>query len=143
MKSKILVFIQFFIIFLMLLPLGNEVKYIEIGTFFIVVGSIVGVLALVKNKIGNFNIRPDIKEGCFLITDGIYKYVRHPMYSSVLLMMLGIMFLYMHLFEVVLYTLLVIDLIVKMLYEENLWCDNSEEYIAYSKKTKRLIPYVF
>ena len=36
------------------------------------------------NRLGNFNILPEIKEGCELIQTGTYHFVRHPMYTLVL-----------------------------------------------------------
>jgi protein-S-isoprenylcysteine O-methyltransferase Ste14 len=143
MKGKILVFIQFFVIFLMILPFGQETKYLEFGMFFVVLGVFVGLLALFKNKLGNFNIHPSIKEGCVLITDGIYAYIRHPMYTSVLTMMFGIAFIYLSWYEIILFFILAINLLVKLFYEESLWRCESEEYLAYSKKTARLVPYIF
>ncbi|QOP44827.1 isoprenylcysteine carboxylmethyltransferase family protein [Sulfurimonas paralvinellae] len=143
MKSKILVFLQFFIIFLMLLPFGSHTLYLYPGLFITAVGMIVGFLAIGAHKRGNFNIRPDIKESCELVTHSIYAYVRHPMYLSVLLMMLGITVIYFSYYELVLYLLLVITLLVKLTYEEHLWQCHSEVYEAYKKRTKRLIPFLF
>lgn len=40
---------------------------------------------LAHNRIGNFNIRPEPKTGGRLITTGPYRWIRHPMYSAVLL----------------------------------------------------------
>jgi protein-S-isoprenylcysteine O-methyltransferase Ste14 len=51
-------------------------------------GLILGLWALNHNKRGNFNIQPKLKDGCHLVTSGAYKYIRHPMYTSVILMML-------------------------------------------------------
>ncbi len=127
----------------MSLPFGNKVQHLEIGLFFIVVGLLVGWSAISKNRFGNFNIRPDIRENCTLVTDGIYAYIRHPMYSSVLLSMLGVVFLYMSVYEVVLYGILVVNMLTKMFYEESLWHCESQEYQEYAKNTKRLIPFVF
>ena len=143
MKSKILVFLQFFIIFLMILPFGTETKYFEIGLSITLVGLVIGLLALSKNRLGNFNIRPDIKEECQLITDGIYRYVRHPMYLSVVLSMLGIAIMYYTYYEFILFAILVVVLIAKLLYEESLWACHSNEYENYKKRTKRLIPFIF
>jgi len=143
MKSKILVLLQFFIIFLMILPIGSEVHYLYLGILISVVGVIIGILAINTHKPGNFNIRPDIKESCELVTDGIYAYVRHPMYLSVLTMMLGILLLYLSVYEVVLYALLVGVMLTKLFYEESLWRCHSDEYEAYKKSTKRLIPFIF
>jgi len=143
MKSKILVFLQFFIIFLMILPLGSSVIHPYIGLTVFAFGGIVGLLAIAAHKRGNFNIRPDIKESCELVTHGIYAYVRHPMYLSVLLMMLGVSLVYFTYYEFILYLFLVIVLLVKLFYEEHLWQCHSEAYEVYKKRTKRLIPFLF
>jgi len=143
MKSKILVFSQFFIIFLMTLPFGTPTNSLYIGLIISLFGVFVGVMALVKNEIGNFNIRPDIKDSGVLITNGIYGYIRHPMYASVLVIMFGVIILYPSEFEYILYTLLVITLLIKLFYEESLWKFENKRYQEYMQTTKRLIPFVF
>ncbi len=143
MKSKILVFLQFFIIFLMILPFGTPTIHPYIGIAILLFGGLVGLLAITAHKRGNFNIRPDIKESCELVTHGIYAYVRHPMYLSVLLMMLGVSLIYFTYYELILYAVLVVVLLTKLLYEEHLWQCHSEEYARYKKHTKRLIPFLF
>jgi protein-S-isoprenylcysteine O-methyltransferase Ste14 len=143
MKSKILVGLQFFIIFLMIIPLGNTTSYAMAGMGLFAAGMVVGLMAIVQHKRGNFNIRPDIKEGCVLVQEGIYRYIRHPMYLSVLMMMGGFVFLYPTWYEMILYTTLVAVLLTKLLYEESLWQCHTPEYEVYKRKTKRLIPFVF
>jgi protein-S-isoprenylcysteine O-methyltransferase Ste14 len=143
MIGKTLVFLQFFIIFLMLLSFGTEVVYLKSGLVILGIGFFVGILAINSHKRGNFNVRPDIKESCELVTDGIYAYIRHPMYLSVLLMMLGVYFIYFSIYETILYFLLFIVLMIKLFYEENLWQCYDKEYIKYKKSTKKLIPFIF
>ncbi|WP_345992996.1 methyltransferase [Sulfurimonas sp. HSL-1716] len=143
MKSRILVFIQFATIFLMLLPLGGDIKHPYAGIVLILVGLLIGLGALYKNRLGNFNIRPDIKENCVFINDGIYAYIRHPMYSSVLTGMFGVLIAYANIYTAFLYLILFIDLLVKMFYEESLWHCKDERYDAYAKNTYRLVPYIF
>ena len=43
------------------------------------------IWTLAHNRIGNFNIRPVPKRGGRLVTSGPYRWIRHPMYTSVLL----------------------------------------------------------
>jgi len=144
MKSKFLVFIQFFSIFLMLLPIGIKTsQYLFIGLFIVLIGISVGILALSKNQLGNFNVRPIIKENCSLITTGIYSYIRHPMYTSVLVSMFGVLLIDMNIFKIIIYAVLLLNILVKMFYEESLWLCKSQEYLLYTKNTKRLIPYIF
>jgi len=144
MKSRFLVFVQFLSIFLMILPLGTQTsEYTPTGLIFIFLGVTIGVLAINKNNLGNFNIRSDIKDDCTLITSGIYKYIRHPMYTSVLVSMLGVLLIYINIYEIVIYGVLLLNMLVKMFYEESLWLCESQEYKEYTKNTKRLIPYIF
>jgi len=143
MKGKILVFFQFFFIFLMLLPIGSEVHYLKTGLVIIAFGLLIGFSAIKQHSSGNFNIVPDIKENCTLVTDGVYAYIRHPMYASVIVSMFGVLSIYATYSELLLFGLLCVNMLVKLLYEESLWHCKSEEYINYTKKTKRLIPFVF
>jgi len=143
MKSKILVTLQFFIIFLMILPIGSNTRHPYVGLLLLCTGIIIGLLALKEHKSGNFNIRPDIKENCELVTSGIYMYVRHPMYLSVLVSMLGVAVIYFTYYEFALYFVLLVTLLVKLFYEESLWKCHNPAYIEYVQKTKRLIPFVF
>ena len=44
-----------------------------------------GVWALSANRPGNFNIRPTPKPGAQFVQTGPYRWIRHPMYTSILL----------------------------------------------------------
>ncbi len=143
MKSKILVGLQFFIIFLMILPLGTQTLHPYIGAFLLALGIVIGLLAIKAHKRGNFNIRPDIKENCELVTNGVYAYIRHPMYLSVLVSMFGIAVMYFTYYEFMLFLFLLATLLIKMFYEEHLWRCHYPLYEEYVRRTKRLIPFVF
>lgn len=143
MKGKFLVFLQFFLIFLMILPIGASTNTMVYGLIVSGLGITVGLLALSINRVGNFNIRPDLKVDGRLVTSGIYAYIRHPMYTSVLLSMLGIVVIYPMPYEYLFYGLLVLTLLTKLFYEEHLWKCESAEYIEYCTSTKRIIPYIF
>ena len=80
--SRLLVALQFGLIALIAL----RVEPARIGPAFVVLlvaGLAVGAWALAANRPGNFNIRPDLKEGGTLVTHGPYRWVRHPMYLAV------------------------------------------------------------
>jgi len=143
MKSRILVGLQFFIIFLMVLPFTSETTFPELGLIILVTGVVIGVLAINEHEKGNISISPLIKEDCMLVTTGIYSHIRHPMYLSVLTAMLGIAIIYFTYYEILLYILLVITLLVKLFYEESLWQCQGPQYEQYMQRTKRLIPFIF
>lgn len=51
----------------------------------LVVSAMLALWALAANRPGNFNIRPTPRHGGVLITSGPYRWIRHPVYTSVLL----------------------------------------------------------
>ncbi|KIM09837.1 MAG: hypothetical protein KU29_00845 [Sulfurovum sp. FS06-10] len=106
------------------------------------VGASVGVYAISHNQGDNFNIIPEIKENAELITTGAYAYVRHPMYFSVLLMMLGFLCATPTILHSAVYALLIVVLFLKTRKEESLWIQKSDAYRAYKIKTKSIIPFL-
>ena len=107
-----------------------------------VVGATLGVWALRHNQLGNFNVQPKLKENAQLITTGIYGYIRHPMYLSVLLMMLSVVIANPTIVQGVLFLMLIMVLWLKALREESLWVAHHPEYQNYQKKTKFFIPFI-
>jgi protein-S-isoprenylcysteine O-methyltransferase Ste14 len=138
---KALVFLQFTIIGVMVLCSKNFLSSIlSISIFFI--GLLFGIWAINHNKLGNFNIQPKLKEGSRLITSGIYAYIRHPMYSSVIIMMLAFLISTPTLLEGFLFIALIFVLILKAKREESLWLEHNEAYRYYKESTKLFIPYI-
>lgn len=138
---KLLVLLQFGLIGLMILFSHGIVNSLPAIIIF-VLGLLVGLWALNHNKRGNFNIQPKLKEGCQLVTTGAYNYIRHPMYTSVILMMLGVLVSTPTLLEFLFFIILMAVLILKARREEKLWCGHDETYIKYQKRTKLFIPYI-
>lgn len=106
------------------------------------VGASVGVYAIRHNQSDNFNIIPEIKDNAELITTGAYAYVRHPMYFSVLLMMLGFLIAHLDFLALLAYAILIFALFLKASKEEKLWIEKSEKYPAYKAKTKSIFPFI-
>ena len=130
-------------IFLIFVLIDSKSEYFIFGVILFIVSAIIGLLAIKEHGEFNFNIRPDIKQNCKLITTGVYKYIRHPMYFSVIFGMFGIMIAFFSLRELILYIILIIVMITKLNYEESLWCNYTKEYIKYKNKTKKLIPFIY
>jgi protein-S-isoprenylcysteine O-methyltransferase Ste14 len=79
-----------------------------------------------------------------LVTTGIFKYIRHPLYSSLLFLTWGIFFKNATL------SLSIVSLISTFFLFITAWHDEKEciqffgeEYKAYMKKTKRFVPFIF
>ena len=79
-----------------------------------------------------------------LIKEGIYKYIRHPMYGSLLFLAFGAMFKSISVLTVslALVTLIFILLTAKTEEKENIKFFGTD-YEDYMQKTKMLIPFVF
>ena len=78
-----------------------------------------------------------------LITNGPYKYIRHPIYAAVCLFVLASVIGSIS-FLTLLFALVVISgSILRIFCEEKSLLKIYPEYADYSQKTKRLIPYVF
>jgi protein-S-isoprenylcysteine O-methyltransferase Ste14 len=84
-----------------------------------------------------------LKKDHELITRGIYAYMRHPIYTGVILMMFGIVFYLNQSLVYILMLVLLVFLWYKMFQEEKLMMETfPKDYTAYKKRTKALIPYV-
>ena len=139
--SYLLVLLQFVFITFLFLEHGFRTPSILALLIFLIGGGF-GLYTLKCNTISNFNIIPEIKENAALITTGAYRYIRHPMYFSVLVMMLGVVVSKPTLFSCFIYVLLVVTQFLKAHKEEILWMGQSSEYRSYRQQTKRIIPFV-
>jgi protein-S-isoprenylcysteine O-methyltransferase Ste14 len=77
-----------------------------------------------------------------LVTNGPYKWLRHPIYSAVIYFFLACIISFPNTKTVIAVALIILSTIIRMLLEEKSLLENFEEYAAYSKRTKRFIPFV-
>lgn len=99
---------------------------------------ILGVSMLQLNK--NLSPFPSPKTNSELITVGIYRYVRHPIYTGILMSTLGYG-LYMNSeYKLFITLLLFILFYYKSRYEEQQLQNKFESYRDYKKKTGRFFP---
>ena len=142
-KSKLysyfLVFMQFFSIFMMFATSWHLLKYLP-TIVFLVVGLVIGLTAIWNMK--KFNIIPEIHCEASLVKHGMYRYVRHPMYFSLLVAFFGF-FLFGGWITKFFYLTMFVALFLKAKKEERLWCDKEQEYLRYKDETKMLIPLLF
>ncbi len=78
-----------------------------------------------------------------LVTDGPYGLVRHPMYTASLLMTGPVVAQDFSWVRLAVWCLLVIGLLAKARYEEELLREKFPEYDAYCQRTARLVPWVY
>lgn len=95
------------------------------------------------NRPGNFNIRPTPKAGGSLVTHGPYRWIRHPMYGSVLTAALAAALASGGPLDTVLWVALLVVLMAKAFLEEEALLARFEQYRGYRQTTKRLIPWLW
>jgi len=89
------------------------------------------------------NITPMVKDGAHLVTSGIYKFVRHPMYLALIIAVIPLIVDYFTWFRGIIFLTLIVTLFAKIKYEEALLIISFPKYLDYQKKSWRLIPYVY
>jgi len=78
-----------------------------------------------------------------LVTTGIYKYVRHPMYASLLFLGWGMFMKDINLYTIILILIISIALFITCIVEEKeMVARFGDEYRDYMKKTRRWIPWL-
>ena len=136
----IYVFVQFLLLALIAWPIGN-LYFSPVGLLFIFIAFIIALLAIKANKPSNFNIRPEPKEAGKLITSGIYGYIRHPMYSSLFVGGLGLVFCQFSYWKIVAWVLLLLTLTLKARFEEKALAAHYPDYKNYQKNSNAFIPF--
>jgi protein-S-isoprenylcysteine O-methyltransferase Ste14 len=107
------------------------------------VGGVIGLWALQVMGLRQVKVFPEVPSLGNLIVLGPYRWVRHPMYTSVLLVTLAWTLGNPLTFRIILWAGLVITLLIKLRYEERLLMERFPDYEAYRRQTKRLIPFVW
>lgn len=139
-KSQLLVVIQFTCIAWFLYRGGIFVD----DDFFLVIelaGIALGVWAILAMRIAQLSIFPEPKSNGELRESGPYRWVRHPMYTAVLLTCLALALESGGMLDLLFYAVLIVNQWVKLRYEESLLLDRFEGYAAYMQRTKALIPF--
>lgn len=141
-KSQILVLIQFSVILLYAVsgPLIAKNIWLEATEL---IGLALAVWAIfIMNPI-RISIFPEPREDGELIETGPYAFIRHPMYTSILIVAAVLTLDRMDIMSVALFLILVINQVVKLKFEEKLLIQKYAGYSEYMKRTKALVPFIF
>ncbi len=106
----------------------------------LVSGLALGLWALSCNRPGNFNIRPTPRAGGQLVRSGPYRWIRHPMYSAVLLVALACAWASAVPVGGLGLVLLAAVLAVKASLEERWMLTQHADYADYQGRTRRFVP---
>jgi protein-S-isoprenylcysteine O-methyltransferase Ste14 len=75
-----------------------------------------------------------------LLTGGLYRYARHPIYSGVILVFVGLSLIYLSVYKLMITSFLIMLFIIKTTYEEKQLEKKFIEYREYKSRTGRFFP---
>ncbi len=109
------------------------------GIIAVAIGFITIVISLLQlNR--HLSPFPSPKSGSHLIQKGLYKYIRHPMYTGILTLLLGYSMYAASGYKLLITFLLWVLFIFKSRYEEKRLTASFKGYSKYMKKTGRFLP---
>jgi protein-S-isoprenylcysteine O-methyltransferase Ste14 len=117
--------------------------YVSIaGDVLVALGFVLTFIVILQNDYAASTVQ--VTEGQKVVSTGLYAYVRHPMYTGVLPMLVGIPLALGSWWGLFGLLLIVPALIWRLIDEENFLHKNLPGYTEYTKKVKyRLIPYIY
>lgn len=148
LKAKDILFVSLqlllFILFFLLpsqqgwqFPSWVKVAFLVIA----IMGLLIAILALLQLR-GNLSPFPrPVSEGT-LIQTGLYKRIRHPVYTGLLLFFFGYAIWELSLFKLFIASLLLLLFYFKSSYEEKLLVEKFPEYREYKKRSYRFFPFL-
>ena len=140
----ILVFLQFFIIFLHffqweLLPDKQIIQVNNIsfflGILIIIIASIF-ILIAIKDLGRNLSPFPKPKANSNLVTTGIYRFMRHPMYYSLIIISFGVFLTKLSIYHLCLTITLALLIKFKIILEEQYLKNKFKNYFLYKNVVK-------
>ncbi|NUN70263.1 MAG: isoprenylcysteine carboxylmethyltransferase family protein [Bacteroidetes bacterium] len=141
MRSMILVSVQF----------GSVAAIAVTGPFpadgipllLLLAGSLLGAAAIITMRWDNLRIFPEPKKDIRLVTSGPYRFIRHPMYTALLMLMAAWPIASLSILHILLWSLLALVLVLKIRIEEQMLPLVIPEYRHYQERTWKLIPFLY
>ena len=99
--------------------------------------------AILTMKLDNLRISPAPGDETRLVIHGPYRLIRHPMYTSLLILAVPLLAEQFSLVRLALTIVLFLDLLIKVQVEERLLLERFPEYSRYRMKTWRIVPYLW
>ena len=140
----ILIFLQFFIISLHFFQWKfiPQKQIIEVSSlsylvgFLIIIFAFIILLVAIKDLGRNLSPFPRPIKNSNLVTKGIYRFTRHPMYYSLIFMSFGVFITKLSIYYLFLLTILVLIIKFKIALEEQYLKNKFKNYLLYKNEVK-------
>lgn len=145
-QSYALVFLQFLCIALLASPLSDFFNLTLItlfGLLLVADATALAVWALISMSRGTFQVLPEPSKSAQLTMNGPYRWIRHPMYSAVLLAGVGAVLVHSTLWHCMIFLCLSLVLYFKIKREEAALLKRYAEYEAYRLRSKAIVPFLY
>lgn len=141
-KGNLLVIVQFALIAAIVMMAIDEVNepWIYIGGVLFIAPGLIIVYLGIKQLGGSLTVHPSPKATGKLIQTGLYKTIRHPIYTGLLLATFGSVVQSMAVVKLFVWLLLVLLINYKARWEEKLLSVTYADYTDYMKRTGRFVP---
>jgi len=92
----------------------------------------------------NANVAPIPKTNGILITNGPYRFIRHPMYTAQVVAVIPLVVEQTTIYRIAALAILIATLLFKLHYEEKRLADHfGQAYRDYQKVSKKILPYIY
>ncbi len=144
MKGKSLLYAQIILI-LLLFYLGSFPQIFKslLLTVIFALGALLGVWSAYNLGLDTFTQFPEPRNEGKHVQVGTYKYVRHPMYTAIILIALSLALSSLSFVAIIIFLLLIYVLDQKASLEEKFLTKLHPTYKVYAQKTKKFIPFVY
>jgi len=137
---QILLFVAFLLpISFAFLSINLVIKYLFLGLA--VLGFLIIILAIIQLD-KNLTPFPSPKQNGSLINTGLYKFIRHPIYTGIIICTIAFGFYNQNIWRIGIGVFLWILFYFKSIYEEKMLCQKFNQYIDYKKNTSRFFPFI-
>jgi len=110
-----------------------------VSTLLTLAGNALAIVVLTQLR-GSFSIMAEARQ---LVTTGMYRFVRHPLYLAEEIALIGVVMQYFSLWTALLLIVQIAFQLRRMYNEEAVLGENFPEYAAYKANTTRLIPGIY
>lgn len=122
---------------------GGLWPHSNVGRWVLLAAMLLMAAALRAFRRSRLSVFPEPMAGAQLLQQGIYAYIRHPLYTAVLLGTAAYLPAPWAWWRLLIWVLLLIILLIKIRLEERLLRKTFTEYAGYQLHTWRLLPFIY